>query len=190
MSITASRCGTGPLPVSGRHRQTATETGRSVHRNLEKSWTAGPLRLRFDRHEGRRSPALAAVLLAVAMLPAVLLGGDGPDVDACGGVIDADHLAVILTTIRTVETGGRLRHPHQPAPPPRAPTPSSTQLAALRRARRRRRRHLPSAWMAPPADQDAAATAYVNEILADHDGRIEIIPLAWYLPSAIGNDAD
>ena len=43
--------------------------------------------------------------------------------------------------------------------------------------------------MAPPADQDATAAYYVNEILADYDGRIEIIPVAWYLPSAIDNDA-
>ena len=47
----------------------------------------------------------------------------------------------------------------------------------------------PSAWMAPPADQDATATVYVNEILAEHGGRIDVIPIAWYLPSAIGNDA-
>ena len=43
-------------------------------------------------------------------------------------------------------------------------------------------------WPRQPS-QDATAGYYVNEILADHDGRIEVIPVAWYLPSAIDNDA-
>ena len=42
-----------------------------------------------------------------------------------------------------------------------------------------------SAWMATPADQDAAATAYVNQTLTDHDGQVDVVPLAWYWPRAI-----
>ena len=50
---------------------------------------------------------VVALLLGVATLPVVVLGGDGPDPLSCaGGVVSGDELAVILTTIRTVETGG------------------------------------------------------------------------------------
>ena len=103
--------------------------------------------------------------------------------------VDADHLAVILTTIRTVETGGnyQTRITSATASGAYAFIDSSWRhyaaLAGVDTAA------YPSAWMAPPADQDATATVYVNEILAEHGGRIEIIPIAWYLPSAIGNDA-
>ena len=133
--------------------------------------------------------AVAAVTLGVTMLPAVLLGGDGPTVESCGGVVDADHLAVILTTIRTVESGGRydVRITSSTASGAYAFIDSSWrhygEMAGVDVGT------YTAAWMAPPADQDATATAYVNEILADHDGRVEIIPLAWYLPSAIGDDS-
>ena len=53
-----------------------------------------------------------------------------------------------------------------------ASTPPATRQRGWRPSRPRRHRRL-----------------YVNEILADHDGRIDIIPVAWYLPSAIDNDA-
>lgn len=132
--------------------------------------------------------AVAGVTLGVTMLPAVLLGGDGPTNGSCGGVVDAGHLEVILTTIRTVETGGnyQTRITSATASGAYAFIDSSWrhygEMAGVDVA------SYTSAWMAPPADQDAAAIAYVNEILADYDGRIDVIPVAWYLPSAIDND--
>jgi hypothetical protein len=100
-------------------------------------------------------------------------------------VIDADHLDVILATIRIVESGGRYDA--------RATGSSASGAYQFIEDSWRHYAELtgvdtatyPSAWMAPPGDQDAAAAAYVTEILADHDGRIDVIPLAWYLPSAI-----
>ena len=133
---------------------------------------------------------VVAVLLGVVTLPAVLFGGDGPDPLACaGGAVAGDDLAVILATIRAVETGGnyQTRISSATASGAYAFIDSSWRhyaaLAGVDIAR------YPSAWMAPPADQDATAGYYVNEILADHDGRIDVIPVAWYLPSAIDNDA-
>ena len=106
-----------------------------------------------------------------------------------GGVVSGDELAVILTTIRTVETGGNYQT--------RITSATASGAYAFIDASWRHYAGLAgvdtsrytSAWMAPPADQDATAAYYVNEILADYDGRIEIIPVAWYLPSAIDNDA-
>ena len=131
-----------------------------------------------------------ALLLGVAVLPAVLFGGDEtPPAAACaGGAVDADQLAVILATIRYVETGGNYQT--------RVRSSSASGAYAFIDAAWRDLASragvdtatYPSAWMAPAPDQDATASLYVNEILADHDGRIEIIPIAWYLPSAIGNE--
>jgi murein DD-endopeptidase MepM/ murein hydrolase activator NlpD len=133
---------------------------------------------------------LAAVALSVTMLPAVLIGGDDPPtVNGCVGAVDGDVLDVILATIRTVESGGNYQT--------RITSASASGAYAFINASWRHYADLagvdttayPSAWMAPPADQDATGAAYVDEILADHDGRIEIIPVAWYLPSAIDNPA-
>jgi len=133
---------------------------------------------------------VVAVLLGVVTLPAVLFGGDGPDPLICAGKAAAGgDLTVILATIRAVETGGnyQTRISSATASGAYAFIDSSWRhyaaLAGVDIAR------YPSAWMAPPADQDAAAGYYVNEILADHDDRIDVIPVAWYLPSAIDNDA-
>jgi murein DD-endopeptidase MepM/ murein hydrolase activator NlpD len=133
--------------------------------------------------------AAAAILLGVSTLPALVLGGDAPDLETCGRVVDGGQLGVILATIRTVETGGRYDT--------RITTSTASGAYAFIDSSWRHYGELAgvdvatytSAWMAPPADQDATATAYVNQILADHQGRIEIIPVAWYLPSAIDNPA-
>lgn len=43
----------------------------------------------------------------------------------------------------------------------------------------------PSAWMAPPAMQDAAARAHVEDILSDEP--VEAVPVVWYWPKALGD---
>jgi murein DD-endopeptidase MepM/ murein hydrolase activator NlpD len=130
---------------------------------------------------------LVAVIVGVMLLPAVLLGGDGDDPTAhgCGTVIDDDHLAVVLTTIRTIESGGDYQ----------ARSSSSTASGAYQMIDGTWRTHAgaagvdtavyPSAWTAPADTQDAVAANLVKQILADHHGHVELIPVAWYLPAAI-----
>ena len=133
--------------------------------------------------------AVAAVgILAVPLLPVVLLSGDGPTLEACSRAVDPRHLDVILTTIRTVESGGRYDARAAGSSASGAYQFVDTSWQHYAELAGVDTDTYPSAWMAPHADQDAAATAYVDEILADHDGRIEIIPVAWYLPTAIDDE--
>jgi len=135
---------------------------------------------------------LAAVagstVLAAAMLPLLMVpGAGGPDV--AGGPYGCGQVGVILDTIRTVETGGNYQT--------RIPTATASGAYAFVDSAWRHYAPLagvdvtrfPSAWMADPADQDATATVYVNEILAAHTNQVDVIPVAWYLPSALTNPA-
>ena len=47
----------------------------------------------------------------------------------------------------------------------------------------------PSAWMAPPAIQDARAMADVSRLLAN-GGNVASIPIAWYWPRALSHPED
>jgi hypothetical protein len=127
---------------------------------------------------------MAAACAAIGALPFLASGGGGTGpvgIHACG------PLEVILDTIRSVESGGN----YQAA----STTSSASGAYQFIDATWRHYAELagvdtdryPRAHMAPPADQDAAAAAHVNEILANHNDDVTIIPLAWYLPSAIGN---
>lgn len=128
--------------------------------------------------------AVAAVCAALAALPLLAAGGDaaGPiSPYACG------PLAVILDTIRDVESGGDYQITSR----------SSTASGAYQFIDSTWRHyaglagvdtgHYPRAYLAPAPDQDAAATVYVTEILDTHNDDVAVIPLAWYLPSAINN---
>jgi len=132
--------------------------------------------------------ALTAIgLLGIALLPLLMIpGAGGADVathSACGPI------GVILDTIRTVESGGNYQ----------TRVSSSTASGAYGFLDSSWRHYAaaagvdtsryPSAWMAPAAEQDATATVYVNEIITDHAGDVSMIPLSWYLPSAINNPA-
>ena len=126
----------------------------------------------------------AALCTAVFALPFFAGGGGsagplGPY--ACGPV------GVILDTIRTVETGGNYQTTITSA--------SASGAYAFIDVAWRHYAALagvdittyPRAYMATETDQDATASVYVNEILDRYDGDTTIIPLAWYLPSSIGN---
>jgi hypothetical protein len=130
--------------------------------------------------------ALAAgvlgVVAALAALPLLAAGGGsagpiGPYV--CASTED------ILDTIRTVESGGNYQ----------ATSPTSSASGAYQFIDATWRHYAaqadinitryPRAHLAPAADQDAAASAHILQILADHPGDIAVIPLVWYLPAAV-----
>lgn len=160
-------------------RQAAGVAGRRVAAGLAASW-AGPI-------------AIAAALLVVAVgcTGLMLFAGAGSEPPpGCGHTwTGAGGNARILATIRTVETGGRYDT--------RVTTSTASGAYAFIDSAWRHyaasvgvdTATYTSAWMAPPADQDATANAYVNEILARHNGDIAAIPVAWYLPSALRNPA-
>jgi hypothetical protein len=115
--------------------------------------------------------ALSAVLLGVALLPAVLAGGDNPPTAAAcafGG-----DLAPVLATIRQLESRGDYT----------AQASGSSASGAYQ--------FLDSTWNhhgsyrragdAPPAVQDAKATEHVTGILAAHDSDITAVPVVWYI---------
>ena len=128
--------------------------------------------------------AAAAVCAALAALPFLAAGGDaaGPmSPYACGPI------AVILDTIRSVESGGdyQVTITTSSASGAYAFIDSSwrhyAELAGVDTGR------YPRAYLAPEPDQDAAATVYVTEILDTYNDDVAVIPVAWYLPSAINN---
>jgi len=131
---------------------------------------------------------LTAATLTVALLPFLMVpGAGGPDVAAGPGA--CGPIGVILDTIRTQESGNNYTA--------RASGSSASgayqfidstwrwlaEKAGVDVAR------YPAAWMAPPPDQDATATVYVNEILANHNQQIDVIPVTWYYPAALTNPA-
>ena len=128
--------------------------------------------------------AIAASCAALAALPFLAGGGDaaGPmNPHACG------PLAVILDTIRSVESGGDYRVT--------ITTSSASGAYAFIDSSWRHYGALagvdvdryPRAYLAPEPGQDAAATVYVTEVLDVYNDDVAVIPVAWYLPSAINN---
>ena len=130
--------------------------------------------------------AVAAICAALGALPFLAAGGDasGPiSPYACG------PLAVILDTIRSVESGGNYQVTITTSSASGAYAfidSSWRHYAALAGVDTDR---YPRAYLAPEPDQDAAATAYVTQILDTYNDDVTVIPVAWYLPSAINNPA-
>jgi hypothetical protein len=119
-------------------------------------------------------PLLAApfaLLVGVALLPVVLAGGDPLPPVACPQ--PAGPLAVVLATIRTLESGGDYH----------ARSPGSTASGAYQ--------FLDTTWNgyggypraadAPPAVQDAKAAEAAQAILDRNAGDVTAVPVAWYL---------
>jgi murein DD-endopeptidase MepM/ murein hydrolase activator NlpD len=122
--------------------------------------------------------AAAIVVVSVTTIPVVMFGGDTiPTVQACGH----EQLDVILSTIRTIETGGNYT----------TTIASSSASGAYAFLDTTWRRHAtgvgidanqyPRAYQAPPELQDRTAAAFVAEILDSHNRRVEAVPVVWYL---------
>ena len=111
-----------------------------------------------------------SVVLGVAMLPAVLAGGDEVPPLPCGA--GSADVQTILATIRTVESGGNYR----------AQARGSTASGAYQ--------FIDGTWNgyggytraadAPPAVQDAKAAAMVLDDL-ERFGDISAVPVIWYI---------
>jgi murein DD-endopeptidase MepM/ murein hydrolase activator NlpD len=131
---------------------------------------------------------IGGALVTVASLPLLMVpGAGGPDTTGPDG--ECGELAVILDTIRTLESGGNYQ----------ARSATATASGAYQFIDATWRHYAeqagidtsayPSAWMAPPDQQDAAAARHVRQLLDTHHGQIDLIPVAWYYPAAIGNPA-
>lgn len=118
-----------------------------------------------------KAPLAAIALLSSALLgiPAVIGGNGGSVAAGCG------ELAVILDTIRTVESGGNYA----------APKNSGGASGAYQ--------YIDSTWddyegyqsayLAPPEAQDARAATDVQAVLATY-GDVAYVPVIWYWPVA------
>lgn len=117
---------------------------------------------------------LAAVLTATVLgllgLPIVLTGGDTPPPTSCA---TAGDIGPILATIRTIESGGDYN----------ARSRGSTASGAYQFLDTTWNNYdgYRSAWLAPPAVQDAKATVHVNGILTGNGGRLDAVPVVWYI---------
>ncbi len=127
--------------------------------------------------------ALAIVTAGLLGLPLLAGSGAAPAVRVgmCG------ELAVILDTIRTLESGGDYQAQAAGSTASGAYQFIDSTWASL--AAQAGHLGYPRAWQAPPAVQDAVAAEYVQSILDSHGGDIAYVPLTWYYPAAIGNAA-
>jgi hypothetical protein len=123
-----------------------------------------------------KAPIAAVVLIAGAFLgiPVVVGGNGGPSAAGCS------DLAVILDTIRTVESGGDYT----------ARSDTSTASGAYQYVDHTWNgyRGYPSAYLAPPEIQDARAASDVQRILATY-GDAAYVPIVWYWPTAADDPA-
>lgn len=127
---------------------------------------------------------LAALILPILILPLFAGPGSGAVThtpQGCGNV------AVILDTIRTLESGGNYQ----------AKAANATASGAYQYIDATWRHWAgivgidiatyPTARSAPPDIQDRVAAANVTDILTNHDGDIAVVPVIWYLPAALGD---
>jgi hypothetical protein len=116
--------------------------------------------------------SLASITLAVGSLLAipVVIGGNGASPAASCG-----ELAVILDTIRTVESGGNYA----------APKNAGGASGAYQYIDSTWNEHggYESAYLAPPEVQDARAANDVQSVLAKY-GDVAFVPVVWYWPVA------
>lgn len=118
-----------------------------------------------------KAPLISVVLLAGALLGIpVVIGGNGSSSAAgCG------ELAVILDTIRTIESGGDYT----------APTNAGGASGAYQYVDSTWNDYegYASAFIAPPEIQDARAAGDVQAVLATY-GDVAYVPIIWYWPIA------
>lgn len=109
---------------------------------------------------------LASALLAI---PVVIGGNGGPTAAACG------ELAVILETIRTIESGGDYTTPKNGG--------GASGAYQYIDSTWNNYEGYESAYLAPPEIQDARAAMDVQSIVAAY-GDIAYVPIVWYWPRA------
>ena len=127
------------------------------------------------------------MVMTVLMLPLFAIPGSGALPDSQPSV--CSETAVILDTIRTVESGGDYQ----------AQAPTSTASGAYQYIDSTWRSQAaalgvdvelyPTARSAPPDIQDRVAAANVTAILHDHDSDVTVVPVVWYLPAALDDPA-
>lgn len=100
---------------------------------------------------------------------------------ACGEV------AVILDTIRTLESGGDYTAHAAGASASGAYQYIDTTWTYWAQQAGINTDTYPTADSAPPTIQDQVAALNVQTILNEHDGAVEDIPVIWYYPAALGN---
>ena len=124
--------------------------------------------------------SFATMLIGLTMFPALLTNGDPPRLAVCG--IAAGPMAVVLATIRTLESGGNYTAEAQ-----RATASGAYQF-------------VDGTWNgyggyghaadAPPEVQDAKAIEMVNAILDRNNGDVSAVPVVWYIGHLPAADSD
>jgi len=126
---------------------------------------------RHDQDVILKAPLLAVVLLAGGLLAIpVVIGGNGSSAAAACG-----ELAVILDTIRTIESGSDYSSPPNGGGASGAYQYIDSTWGAFE--------GYESAYLAPPEVQDARAAGDVQRILAEY-GDVAFVPVVWYWPRA------
>lgn len=118
-----------------------------------------------------KAPLLAVALLTSGLLAIpVVIGGNGSSASAACG-----ELAVILDTIRTIESGGDYSSPPNNGGASGAYQYIDSTWGGFDGYQ--------SAYLAPPEVQDARAASDVQRILAEF-GDVAFVPVVWYWPRA------
>jgi murein DD-endopeptidase MepM/ murein hydrolase activator NlpD len=140
----------------------------------------------ISRHECHRPQACQGVIvkapIAVVMLLSgallgipIVIGGNGSTSAAgCG------ELAVILDTIRSIESGGNYTAPKNAG--------GASGAYQYIDSTWNRYEGYESAYLAPPEVQDARAATDVQAVLATY-GDVAFVPVIWYWPAAASNPA-
>lgn len=121
---------------------------------------------------------VAATLAVPAML---VMSTVGAEQATCGGTDQ------ILAAIRTVESGNKYEARNSSASASGAYQMIDTTWTYWAQKAGVDVIAYPSAYLAPPADQDAAARAHVDDILATRT--FDAVPVIWYYPRALENPA-
>jgi len=125
---------------------------------------------------------LATCVMFVLSIPLVFAnGGPATSPYACG------RLGVILDTIRTLESGGDYTIRARGASAAGAYQYITSTWRHWADESGVSTKMYPTADTAPPHIQDRIAGTNVSAILADHDNLIEVVPVIWYYPAALGN---
>lgn len=123
---------------------------------------------------------IAGFVGATLIVPAALvMTGMAAQEAPCGGTEQ------ILATIRTVESGNNYQAQNGSASASGAYQMIDTTWAKWAAVTGADVATYPSAHLAPPAAQDAAARAHVEDILTRQ--AVEAIPVIWYYPKALGD---
>lgn len=131
--------------------------------------------------------SFTATVMAVLTLPLLAMPGSGSITHAapyaCG------QLAVILDTIRTLESNGNYQAKAVTATASGAYQYIDSTWQHWAASIGIDTQLYPTARSAPDNIQDRVAAANVTAILDDHHGDITIVPVIWYLPAALDNPA-